>query len=158
MDAAQVSASIRSAHRACPIKLVVIDYLQKIKCASKQEKRTYEVGEVSGIIRGLAVETGAAFLTLAQLNREGEKDKGRAPRLSDLADSGQIERDADTIGLLSRDKDKPQVATLHIAKQRDGETGFVPLFFDGEFCRFNDRSTAATDETHQPRKKYYGND
>ena len=69
--------------------------LQKIKAVSKQEKRTYEVGEVSGLLKALAVQTGVALVTIAQLNREPAKDKTRAPQLSDLADSGQIERDAD---------------------------------------------------------------
>ena len=102
MDCNRIAAIVRRLCRKHGIKLVVLDYLQKIKPASKQEKRTYEVGEVSGILKSLAAETGAAFLTLAQLNRESEKDKekgGRRPRLCDLADSGQIERDADTVRL-----------------------------------------------------------
>lgn len=118
-------------------KLVVIDYLQKIKPPSKSEKRTYEVGEVSGILRAAAVESKVAMITLAQLNRENEKEKGRPPRLSDLADSGQIERDADMVGLLHRDRaEKVGPATLCIAKQRDGETGMVHLHFTGQYCEF----------------------
>lgn len=119
------------------VKLVVIDYLQKIKPSAKSEKRTYEVADVSERLKALAVETGAAFLTLAQLNRESDKDKGRPPRMSDLADSSQIERDADTIVLIHRDRTPGNTeARLIIAKQRDGETGVVELQFNGQFCRF----------------------
>jgi len=139
MDCNRVAAIIRRLCRKHGIKLVVLDYLQKIKPASKQEKRTYEVGEVSGILKSLAAETGAAFLTLAQLNRESEKDKekgGRRPPLCDLADSGQIERDADTVALIHRE-DRSQLGTeLIIAKQRDGELGMNYLHFNGQFCRF----------------------
>lgn len=116
------------------IRLVVVDYLQKIRPAERHEKRTYEVGDISGRLKALAVETKVAMITLAQLNRENTKDKGRIPRLSDLADSGQIERDADTVGLLHK-KDKYEV-TLHVAKQRDGECGLVPLYFNCEYVQF----------------------
>lgn len=128
---------VRSYVKKHGIRLVGIDYLQKIYPSSKHEKRTYEIGEISGQLKSLAVETGAAFLTLAQLNRESEKDKGRRPRISDLADSGQIERDADTIALIHRDRaDESGATELIIGKQRDGETGVVNLRFNGVFCRF----------------------
>lgn len=119
------------------IKLVVIDYLQKIKPAERHEKKTYEVGDISGRLKSLAIECDVAMITLAQLNRENTKDKGRAPRLSDLADSGQIERDADTVGLIHTPPEKGEVDKfLIIAKQRDGETGLVPLDFNGMYVRF----------------------
>lgn len=134
MDVRQVKSAIKWMHRKYAVQMVVVDYLQKIKASERHEKRTYEVAETSGMLKGLAVSTGAAFLTLAQLNREPDKDKRqRPPRISDLADSGQIERDADTIGLLHRNEHE---ANLAIAKQRDGETGIVQLYFDGEHCRF----------------------
>jgi replicative DNA helicase len=135
----RVVAEIRRAVRKYGIQLVLVDYLQKLQASASHEKRTYEVAEVSGKLRACAVSTGVAMVVLAQLNRESEKEKGRAPRLSDLADSGQIERDADTVALLSRDRNvKHGDAMLLVAKQRDGETGGVPLLFEGEFCRFSD--------------------
>lgn len=144
MSGNQVKSAIKWMHRKHGVQLVVVDYLQKIKANEKHEKRTYEVAEISGMLKGLAVSTGAAFLTLAQLNREPDKDKRqRPPRISDLADSGQIERDADTIGLLHRNDHE---ANLAIAKQRDGETGLVQLYFDGEHCRFeNPRGNEGND-------------
>ncbi len=134
---AQLIASVvrRAGDRG--VKLVIIDYLQKVRPSSKQEKRTYEVGEVSGILRSAAVSAGVAMVTLAQLNRENEREKGRSPRISDLADSGQIERDADVVGLLHRDRSEGTgMAQLIIGKQRDGETGICNLLFQGQFCEF----------------------
>lgn len=143
MNVDALASVVRRMCRKHSIKLVIVDYLQKIQAGRKQEKRTYEVGEVSGTLKGLAVETKAAFLTLAQLSREPEKEKTRPPRLSDLADSAQIERDADTVGLLHRphtDSDPSGAkATLIIAKQRDGEVGIVPLTFEGQYNRFTTR-------------------
>lgn len=132
-----ITASIRRAVRRHKVKMVIIDYLQKIHASGKHEKRTYEVGEVSTKLKGCAVASNVAMVCLAQINRESEKEKNRAPKLSDLADSGQIERDADTVCLLDRNRAEPRgEAKLIIAKQRDGECGIVKLWYEGQFCRF----------------------
>ncbi len=136
---ASITALIRRSVRKWGIKLVIIDYLQKIHGSKAAEKKTYEIAEVSGKLKSVAVDTKTAIVALAQLNRENEKDKGRAPRLTDLADSGQIERDADLVMLLNRDRNQPKgEAIIVIAKQRDGECGIVKLHYDGQFCRFSD--------------------
>ena len=136
-----IQAAVKRAVRKHGVKLVVVDYLQKIKCSEKSEKRTYEVAEVSGKLKDIATQTGVAVLCLAQLNRESEKDKGRLPRLTDLADSGQIERDADLVMLLDRDRKQPSgEAQIVVAKQRDGECGIVKLHYEGQFCRFSEYS------------------
>lgn len=132
-----ITAAIRRHVRKHGVKLVIVDYLQKVGCSGKYEKRTYEVAEVSGALKACAASTKVAMLALAQLNRESEKEKGRKPRLSDLADSGQIERDADTVLLLDRNRIEPKgEATIAIAKQRDGECGVVTCYYQGQFCRF----------------------
>ncbi len=136
---ASITANVRRAVRKHGVKLVIVDYIQKVKAADKAEKRTYEVAEVSGKLKDIAVQTGVAMLCLAQLNRENEKEKGRTPRLSDLADSGQLERDADCVMLLDRDRREAKgEASIIIAKQRDGECGIVKLHYNGEFCRFSE--------------------
>lgn len=123
------------------VKLVVVDYLTKISSPIRHEKRTYEVAATSGMLRSCAVANKIALVTLAQLNREcdkgsyGKSNKPRLPRMSDLSDSGQIERDADVIALLHRDKDSNS-AVLNIAKNRDGECGLCYLHFRGPFCKF----------------------
>jgi replicative DNA helicase len=129
-------------------KLVVIDYLQKIKAATKNEKRTYEVAEVSGILRAAAVKNKVAMVTLAQLNREpdkgGKNGKPRLPRISDLSDSAQIERDADVIGLLHRESMESPASYLYIGKSRDGECGLCSLHFNGIYCQFTNGTTNQT--------------
>ena len=138
---ASITATIRRAVRKWGVKLVVVDYLQKIHGSKPAEKRTYEIAEVSGRLKAVATECKVAVVALAQLNRENEKDKGRAPKLTDLADSGQIERDADLVMLLNRDRaEKSGEAIVAIGKQRDGECGAVRLWYDGQFCRFGELS------------------
>ena len=135
-----VTAVIRRAVRKWKVQLVIIDYLQKIH-GSRAAEKTYEIAEVSGKLKAVATDTKTAIVALAQLNRENEKDKGRIPRLTDLADSGQIERDADLVLLLNRDRNEPQgEAVIAIAKQRDGECGLVNLWYEGQYCRFTDPS------------------
>jgi replicative DNA helicase len=136
-----ITAHVRRAVRKHHVRLVIVDYIQKVKAADRSEKRTYEVAEVSGKLKEIAVQTGVAMLALAQLNRESEKEKGRQPKLSDLADSGQLERDSDLVALLNRDRTEPSgEAAIIIAKQRDGECGHVKLHYEGQYCRFSDPS------------------
>ncbi len=134
----EIASSIRRAVRRFGIKLVVIDYLQKIRPSGRHEKRTYEVAEVSSTLKGIANHCQVALLTLAQLKRDAE---GRLPCLSDLADSDQIQRDADVVGLLHRESGKDHdensgTAKLLIAKNRDGALGIMDLVFVGRYCRF----------------------
>ena len=127
------------------VRLFCIDYIQKLKPSGTHEKRTYEVGEVSNLLQNFAQNHKVAVLCLAQLNRAPDQDKGRKPRLSDLADSAQLERDGDLIALIHRprfgtdrngDPIEGTKAALLVAKSRDGEIGEIPLRFNGAFCRF----------------------
>lgn len=135
--------SIRAAIRRWGVKVVILDYIQKIKPESKGEKRTYEIGDTTGKLVELTKREKINLFALAQLNRDKDK-QARAPMVSDLADSKAIEADADFIGLLDRpvrdsngDLDESR-ALLHVAKQRDGERGTIELSFDGSHHRFSE--------------------
>jgi replicative DNA helicase len=116
------------------IGLIVADYLQKVKATEKHEKRTYEVAQASEGLKEMAKENDVPVISAAQLNREPDKQKGRAPALSDLADSGQIERDADLVGLLHRDTEGKMYVLL--AKHRDGPTGIVEVEFMKQCAKY----------------------
>lgn len=151
LDLGQIAGAVREAHRTHGIRLVLVDYLQRVRPVERHEKRTYEVAAISAGLKSIAHRHNLALLALAQLNREPDKDgKGRPPRLSDLADSAQIERDADLVALLTRRKceDNPdgRNATLAVAKQRDGEIGIVRLYFNGATCRFENPAPATVAE------------
>lgn len=137
MTAAEVAMLVRRMKRKHGVELVILDYLQKLNPEHRHEKRTYEVAEGSKRLKAVAHQNQVALIAIAQLNRESERDKGRLPRASDLADSGQIERDADNIMLLHRNRSENEYeAKLIVVKQRDGETGIVKLYFNGRYCRF----------------------
>jgi replicative DNA helicase len=129
----QLRAKARRMHQQYGIKLFVIDYLQLLHSTSKRaENRQQEISDISSGIKALAKELSVPVIVLSQLNREVEREKGRAPRMSDLRESGAIEQDADLIGLLYRpSKDDEESGTpseaeainLLIAKQRNGPAG-----------------------------------
>ena len=80
-------------------------------------------------------------LALSQLSREAEKDDGGSPKLSHLRESGAIEQDADVVLMLSRlpaheSEGRENLIRLTVAKQRNGPTGFIDVFFHKNIQRF----------------------
>lgn len=153
MTSAHVGACIREHVRKHGVKLVVIDYLQKIDPNSRHEKRTYEIGGVSKALVTVARETKVAMVTAAQLNRESVRETPRPPRISDLADSGQIDRDGDVICLLHKNHENESDVKLIVAKNRDGPKAPIDLYFKEITCQFTEASKA-----QEPPTSYHEND
>ena len=137
----QLKAKARRMHQQHGIKLLVVDYLQKIQ-GGRREKREQEVADVSSGLKSIAKELSIPVIALCQRNRESEKDKKRKPRMADLRESGAIEQDADFIGILYRPESEEgdsscQPVNLYIAKQRNGESDCdVELVFNKTITRF----------------------
>ncbi len=130
------------------IGLLVIDYLQLMSGQGRKENRVQEVSEISRGLKFLARELDVPVVALSQLSRAPEQRTDRRPQLSDLRESGSIEQDADLVMFLYRpeyylgpvDKDGTSLegkAELTIAKQRNGPTGTVDLFFHKAYTRFD---------------------
>lgn len=87
------------------IKLIAIDYLQLMGSVERYREKRDRVAEASEWCKKIARQLNIPVIVLAQLNREIEKGRTeRAPTLSDLAESGDIEQDADFVGALYRPK------------------------------------------------------
>lgn len=133
------------------IKVLIVDYLQLLKSNTKMAKgsRYVEVGEVSRGLKALAKELNIPIIALAQLGRKPEERKDGRPVASDLRESGDIEQDADMIGLIHRiseyvdcpDDEDPDAfrkkATLIVAMHRNGPVGDIPLKWEGPLVRFS---------------------
>jgi replicative DNA helicase len=124
-----------------PLKLLVVDYLQ-LMVQGDTSNRVDEVSKISRQLKLLAAELQCPVLALSQLNRAVETRINPIPKLSDLRDSGAIEQDADVVLFLHREEltdketEKRGIAEVHVAKQRNGALGQIPLRFDGPTMRF----------------------
>jgi replicative DNA helicase len=132
------------------IQLVVIDYFQLLRSASRENNRQLEISEISADLKQLAKELNIPVIVVTQLSRQpitgSRAAEGGLPRLSDLWELGSLEQDADMVGLLVRPEyyepdyeaktERAGEAELIIAKQRNGPTGYVPLTFLRKYARF----------------------
>ena len=122
---------------------VIIDYLQLMSGSGKSgDNRQQEISEISRSLKALARELNAPMVALSQLSRACETRQDHRPMLSDLRESGAIEQDADVVMFLYRDDyynkdtDKPNVAEVIIAKQRNGPIGTIELLWRPEYTKF----------------------
>jgi len=133
------------ARRVKNLGLVIVDYLQLMATAGYRESRVNEVSDITRSFKIMAKELNVPILLLSQLSRDNEK-QSRAPRLSDLRDSGSIEQDADIVLFLHKDSTVPDEGDaasevqLIVAKNRHGETTRHFLMWDGRHTEFTGQS------------------
>lgn len=133
------------------IKLLIIDYLQLMRAHKSKDSREQEIAEISRSLKALAKELNIPIVALSQLNRAVEtKGEDKRPQMANLRESGAIEQDADVIifvyreeyYLRQRGKDIPDdvknVAEIIVAKQRNGPTGIVKVYFNDKITFFGD--------------------
>jgi replicative DNA helicase len=159
----QLRMRVRDLQRSQGISLLVVDYLQKLAGSRQHRAKHEEVSEVSSALKDLAKELNIPVVALAQLKRadprEGEE---RRPTMNDLAESGQIERDADAIIFVHRveyyvrNRKPPEhdveahakwqaelrqhegVAEAIVGKNRHGIPDNIVLGYEGRYFRFTD--------------------
>ena len=127
------------------LDLIVVDYIQLMQ-GSKEYRgnRVQEVSELSRGLKALARELDIPVVVLSQLSRAVEMRAEKKPQLSDLRESGSIEQDADIVMFLYREEyynkesEKENLAEIIIAKNRNGATGIVPLYFAKEILQFSE--------------------
>lgn len=133
------------------VKMVYLDYLQLCEAANKKrgEDANRDMSEVSGVLKGLAMELDIPIFALSQLSREVEKRSDKHPMLSDLRDSGTLEQNADVVMFFYRAEyygikefgsggSTEGIAEVSIAKFRNGETADFLQRFNGALSRFED--------------------
>jgi replicative DNA helicase len=147
------------------LDVVYVDHIHIVTPNDRYRgNRTAEITEISGALKVVAKELNVAVVGLAQLSRAVEGRDDKRPTMADLRDSGSLEQDADLIVLLyreeyylqsrrsdsgSEDKRIARLAEVRnkleliIAKQRNGPTGHIEVFF-------NVASNAARDLERRP--------
>ena len=147
-------------YKAQEAALIIVDYLQLMEIGSdsfgsRSENRQQEITTISRLLKAVAKELNIPVMVLSQLSRASERrERGdKKPRLSDLRESGSIEQDADVVIFLYRDtKEEGEdeqasgmeagwITKVLIAKQRNGPTGVLELYFNRPFTRFDEVET-----------------
>ena len=124
------------------LDIIIIDYLQLMSGGGRSESRQQEISEISRSLKAIARELHVPVWALSQLSRAVEQRPDHRPMLSDLRESGAIEQDADVVMFIYRDDyynketDKPGVAEIIIAKQRNGPIGTVELAWLADYTKF----------------------
>jgi len=124
------------------LQAIFVDYLQLMRGFSRAESRQQELSEISRALKALAKELQVPVIALSQLSRAVEKRPDRRPILSDLMESGGIEANADVVMFIyresyyNRNTEQGNIAEISIAKQRNGPTGLVELYFLDRYTKF----------------------
>ncbi len=140
----EIRAKARRLKKEKNLGLVIVDYLQLMRSASKFDSREKEISEISRSLKALAKELDVPVVALSQLNRKVEERTNKRPQLADLRESGAIEQDADVIIFIYRDEaynpspDNPKrgEAEIIVGKQRNGPIGTVKAHFNAAWSTF----------------------
>lgn len=122
--------------------IIIIDYLQLMTGSKKTDSRQQEISDISRSLKEVARELHVPVVALSQLSRAVEQRPEHRPMLSDLRESGAIEQDADVVMFLYRDDyynkdtDRPNIAEVIIAKQRNGPIGTIELVWLPNYTKF----------------------
>ena len=126
------------------LDLIMVDYIQLMTSAKKQDNRQLEISDISRTLKIAAKELNVPIIVLSQLSRAVESRQDHRPLLSDLRDSGAIEQDADIVLFIYNpekyndvpQENEPGTVELIIAKHRNGGTGTVKLRWIGQYTTF----------------------
>ena len=129
------------------IRILFVDYIQRIRGSG--ERRHEQVGDVVRRLKTLARDLDIPVVALSQVGRQVEQRENKRPRMGDLSDSSEIEKEADQILTLYRDEvydrnsDDKGVAEIAIEKNRHGYVGAIKAAWMGEHVRFGNLMRSA---------------
>ena len=128
-----------------PRGLLVMDSLQLTPAPRPASRLEERVALAVRALKALAVERDVAILATAQLPRHRASRSDPRPTLDDLGGLGAIKQNADVVLAIYREEmyrpgQGVEGATeLIVAKNRNGATGFVDLYFYPRWVRFEDK-------------------
>ena len=147
--------------------VVIDDHIGLIEYPSNDRRDLrHKIGDTTKQYKWLAKAENMCVLLVSQLNRNIEYRTDSVPRLSDLAESGNLEQDAEIVAFthypyISRygeeDTDgriwTENEMQLVVSKNRYGTTGSVEVGYAGDSCRlFEDLQSAIS---HEEEKKQF---
>lgn len=125
------------------IKILYLDYVQRIKHGNAKQPRHERVAEIAEGLKELARELNIPIVALAQVSRAVDERTNKRPGMADLSDSSALEKEADQVLMLYRDEVyNPQsefkgTAELILEKNRHGGIGMIRVAFNGPIVTFS---------------------
>tara|TARA_R100001129_G_scaffold1900_1_gene1927 strand:+ start:5176 stop:6519 length:1344 start_codon:yes stop_codon:yes gene_type:complete len=145
--------------------VVIDDHIGLIEYSSNDRRDLrHKIGETTKKYKWLAKAEDMCVILVSQLNRNIEYRVDAVPRLSDLAESGNLEQDAEIVAFthypyISRYGEEDSTGRvwtqnelqLVVSKNRYGTTGSVEVGYSGDSCKLFDDLKAA--KSHEKDKK-----
>ncbi len=123
------------------LDLIVVDYVQIVGNDGDYEKKNEKIASVSHDLKAIAKFLNVPVIAVCQLNRECEREN-RRPRLSDLGESGSLDRDSDMVWMLYMenfdDKIDGGASEILIRKNRYGRCGKIDVYFNKQRTHYTD--------------------
>ncbi|MCS6772511.1 MAG: replicative DNA helicase [Anaerolineae bacterium] len=140
----ELRTKARRIYQEYGLDLIVVDYLQLMQGDQngRGDNRVQEISYISRALKSIARELRVPLIAGSQLSRLVEQRSDKRPMLSDLRESGSIEQDSDIVIFIYRDEiynemtEYKNIAEIIVAKNRNGPTGKVMLFFDKRLTSF----------------------
>jgi replicative DNA helicase len=141
LTASQIASLSRMSIRRHGTRFIGVDYVQIVEGAGKDERT--RVANVSRSLTRMIKHEDCSLMMLAQLRKMNQENYDKAPHISDLAETRQMENDAHVVLLLHRgwDAENGRISSdgqIVVAKNRSGETGTVNVGFDRNFVVFTE--------------------
>ena len=120
------------------IEVLFIDYLQRVKAPGNSKFE--QVANASRAVTDIAKGMGVPVVCLAQTGRVADHEP---PGLGHFQYSSAIEQDADVAMVIHEETEEIEglevtETSLAVLKNRDGEVGTIPVFFDKKHVRFTE--------------------
>jgi len=120
------------------LDMIVVDYCQIVTPDDPRLPREQQVSSITWGLKNLAKELKIPIVMLSQVNRNAD-GTNQCPRLSDLADSDKVGRDADVVLMLWKKQEKEGDKTfVEVAKQRNGRLGPIEVDFKASIQKFEE--------------------
>ena len=128
------------------LALVLVDYLQLVPAPASGARgpQDEELAQVLRRLKAVALERQVALLVVAQLPKFHPQRENPRPTLDDFGHLGAIKQHADVVLAIYREEmyrpggGVEGATELLVAKNRNGPTGFVDLYFYRRWMRFED--------------------
>lgn len=124
--------------------LVVVDPLQLVQVGAPGGISEESLAAAARSLKAVALDRNVAVLTVSQVSTNPRLREDPRPNLDDLGGLGSVKQHADLVLAIYREEmyrpggGMEGATELIIAKNRNGPTGFVDLYFYQRWLRFED--------------------